>query len=1208
MTKNAPDKIWIGRAIRGFIFVVVVLLLGVSAIAQTTRGSLTGSVVDAKGSLVPDASITITNTNTGEIAKTVTDKRGGFVFPALLPTVYSVLVEKSGFKSYEKVDVNVTGNVALSLGQIALEVGSATERVEVHAEGQMLETESAAHGTSIVGEQLTNVEVNGRSFLSLLRTVPGAYTDGDFSVASNQTGNIYVNGSRGVQFNVTLNGASNLDTGNDSKMFATVGLESIQEFRVLTSSFQAEYGRTAGANLSVVTKSGSRAFHGEGYTYYRDRGLNANNWFSKASRAPRSQYHYTYEGYNIGGPLFIPNHFGAKRDKLFFFWSDEYQQQLIPEGVHKVTLPTALEASGDFSASVDQNGKPIVIKDYTNVVGGVSQPFAGNKIPLGKQYAPGMALLKWLSAIPTSPDGKAGQTVSGQKGYNYQSQISDSEPRHEGLLRVDYNANSRWHIYGSLAKLFHDTLQSEYCPATYSLCPNVPIAEIGYVHPGYVLTFNATAVLSSTMVNETTFDIGHHPVTVTPNNPNAFTQATTGVSLATLYAPYENWIPNVGFGGSTIGNSVNFNTGGGAWTPFATWNSTYEFIDNLSKQLRAHSLKTGVYFMRAAKNQTAYALTGGSYNFGDSANNSYDTGFGFSNAAVGTFSSFQQANSPNSAVNGQYRFTNAEFYFQDTWHATSRLVLDYGIRAYYIQPQYDRGYQTSNFLPSLYNQSQAVRLYKEENANGKKVSYDPLTGQTVSISLNDDIVPNSGNVLNGVVQSQRGINKYLMKSPGLLWAPRLGMTFDPTGHQDVIIRAGGGLFYDRYQGNEIFNLIANPPALESPTVYNGLATGLAASGGYLGANGFTAIDTNGKVPRTASYSFGIQAKLPLAVVVDASYVGASSRNLIQGLNLNPVPMGADLKVANQDPTKSSSVPGSNAWDSQQLRQYWGFGDITQEHFGGTSNYNSGQLTVNRRFANGLFLNLSYVFSKCLDTGSADGNGVRFDGLTRIAQYGPCDFNIPQNLTFNYVYPLPLQKLAFDHSNAVTKAVLGGWQLSGITIFRNGTPITPGFSVGGANTSSAFTGSTSQSARVKLVGKPQAGTSSSPWNRLNFAAFAMPTPATNPNMATGTDGTLGTLGFDSPRNYIVGPGVNNFDATLEKDTVIREGLKLQLRMDAFNVFNHTQFSGLNSTISFTSITNPTVSSSPASLSNLGGFGGVSGARSPRICQIVARLVF
>jgi hypothetical protein len=1134
-------------------------------------GSLTGSVVDAKGALVPNASITVTNISTGGTAKTVTSKQGDFVFPSLMPSVYSVLVEKAGFKTYEKMDVNVNANVSLSLGVISLEVGAASERVEVHAEGQLLETESAAHGTAIVGEQLQNIEVNGRSFLSLLRTVPGAYTDGDFSIANNQTGNIYVNGSRGVQFNVTLNGASNLDTGNDSKMFATVGLESIQEFRVLTSNFQAEYGRTAGANLSVVTKSGSRDFHGETYWYYRDRGLNANNWYNKAYPSavlPRPQYHYNYEGYNIGGPVFIPNHFASKHDKLFFFWSDEYQQQLIPEGAHKVTLPTALEASGDFSQSVNQNNylgetnqQTVQILDYTNVVNGVKQPFQGGKIPLTQQYAPGMALLKWLNNIPNSPDGKLGKVVTNTKGFNYQSQISDSEPRHEGLLRVDYNPSANWHIYGSLAKLFSDTLQSEYCPSTYSLCPNVPIGEIGYVHPGYVLTFNATVVLSPTMVNETTFDIGHHPVTVAPNNPNAFTQATTGVSLATLYAPYENWIPNVGFGGSQIGNSVNFNTGGGAWTPFSTWNSTVEFIDNLSKQLRAHSIKTGVYVMRGAKNQTAYALTGGSYNFGDSANNPYDTGFGFANAAIGTFSSFQQANSPNAAVNGQYRFTNAEFYVQDTWHVTPRLVLDYGIRSYYIQPQYDRGYQTSNFLPSRYDQNQAVRLFKEESLNGTKVAYDPVTGQTVSISLNDNIVPNSGNITNGIVQSQRGINKYLMDSPGLLWAPRLGMTFDPTGHSSMVLRAGGGLFYDRYQGNEIFNLIANPPALESPTVYNGLATGLATSGGYFGANGLTAIDTNGKVPRTASYSLGIQSKLPFAVVVDASYVGATSRNLIQGLNLNPVAMGADLKVVNQDPLKTSSVPGSNAWDSQQLRQYMGYGDITQEHFGGTSNYNSGQLTVNRRFASGLFLNLSYVFSKCLDTGSADGNGVRFDGLTRIAQYGPCDFNIRQNLTFNYVYPLPLQKLAFDHSNAVTKAVLGGWQLSGITIFRNGTPVTPGFSVNGANTNAAFTGSTSQSARVKLVGDPHAGTSSSPFNRLNWSAFAMPTPATAPNMATHTDGTIGTLGFDSPRNYIVGPGVNNFDATLEKETPIREGMKLQLRLDAFNVFNHTQFSGL-----------------------------------------------
>src|ERR1035438_4606989 len=342
--KYTPDSIHIGRAICGFIFALVVLILGVSANAQTIMGSLSGSVLDANGALVPDASITITNTSTGQIAKTTSGQQGEFIFPSLLPSVYSVRIEKSGFKSYEATNVNVTANAALSLGVVSLEVGSASEKVEVHAEGQLIETESAAQGTAITGAQLHNIEVNGDSFLSLMRTVPGFYGDGNFAIDNNQTGNIYVNGSRGTQFNITMNGASNIDIGSGTKTFSTIGLESVQEFRVLTSNFQAEYGRTSGANISVVTKSGSREFHGEAFTDFRDRGLNANNWYSKMSGAPRAQYHYTYEGYMLGGPVAIPNHFTPLRDKLFFFWSDEYQQQLIPEGLDRVTLPTALEA------------------------------------------------------------------------------------------------------------------------------------------------------------------------------------------------------------------------------------------------------------------------------------------------------------------------------------------------------------------------------------------------------------------------------------------------------------------------------------------------------------------------------------------------------------------------------------------------------------------------------------------------------------------------------------------------------------------------------------------------------------------------------------------------------------------------------------------------------------------------------------------------
>ena len=1149
--------------------------------AQTTAGSISGSIVDPSKGGIPHAAVTIKNTATNATYQTVSDSQGGFVFPVVLPGTYTLDVQSPGFKKFEQSSIVLNANSALNVGTLQLQVGQIVQTVEVTAQGEQLQTDTAERSESIVGTQLHNVEVNGRSPLFMLRLIPGVYSPNDYSQSNVNFGSNYINGSRSNQANVTLNGAGNVDTGSNGSSLVTVSLDSLQEFQILTSNYQAQYGRSAGGQISMVTKSGSQQFHGSGYEYFRDKGLNANNWINNRTGLPVQQYHYNDYGFTVGGPIYIPGKFNRNKDKLFFFFSNEWQHQLVPETQRRVTVPTALERQGDFSQSVDKNGNPVVIKNpFAN-----GTPFAGNVIPQNLLSSAGLNVLK-IYPLPND-------LSVANKGFNYQSQISDQEPRLEDLVRIDYNATSKWRFFGTYV-LNHQNDVSSY--GSFVLGSNIPIVPISDNRPGHMLTLSGTTIISPTTTNEATFDIGHNQINIDPTTKGGMTRASLNLTgLNTLYAPNADYIPSFSFNGTRIANSPSFNT---ADAPFYNYNTTIEFIDNFSKIWRQHTIKAGAYVQRSRKDQTSFAAANGSINFGDDANNPLDSGFGWANAALGIFDSFTQA---SKYATGMYRYTNAEAYLQDTWKVNSRLTLDYGIRLSWIQPQFDASLQTSNFLPNRWDPSQQPRLYYPTlDASGKRVAIDPVTGQVLPAVAIGTIVPNSGNLLNGVFQAGHGISKYLTASPGILPAPRFGLTYDLTGHQNVVLHAGGGVFYDRYQGNEIFSELQNPPTTFVPNVYYGQLANLSLNNAVLGPSSLQALSYPGNVPTVYNYSAGIETKLPWALTLDTSYVGSLSRHLILLRNLNAIPYGATFLPQNQDPTQvaahPTALPGSNALPSQFLVPYTGYSSSIAEHdFGGNSNYNALQVNLNRRFAKGLFFGVAYTWSKCMDVGDSDGTYQRIDQYNRYANYGRCGFDVTQNFAVNYVYGLPNVPQAI--SNKFTRAVFDNWQISGFTSFISGTPVGIGFSIPNVG-NPQLTGSYTEGARVALSGQAVATGSASPYTRINPGAFIPP--------------AVGSIGLDSPRYMLTGPGVNDWDMSLLKNIPIRESMSLQLRLDAFNVFNHTQFSGYESTVNFAGLNNPAVTNLPfnsaGQLVNLFGFGTVSGVRSPRILLLAARFFF
>jgi hypothetical protein len=407
-----------------------------------------------------------------------------------------------------------------------------------------------------------------------------------------------------------------------------------------------------------------------------------------------------------------------------------------------------------------------------------------------------------------------------------------------------------------------------------------------------------------------------------------------------------------------------------------------------------------------------------------------------------------------------------------------------------------------------------------------------------------------------------------------------------------VIRTGGGVFYDRLQGNEVFDMLTNPPTTFAPTLVNDLLSNLDPKNIQIGPSGLNAFSYDGKVPVVYNYSFGVQARLAESMVLDVSYVGNLSRHQLQRTNFNAIPYGATFLAKNQDPTKNSSLLGSAALDKVYLAPYQGYGDITVHQFGGTSNYNSLQTSLTRRFAKNLEFGANWTWARALGTSDDRGNFNRIDGNTRLANYALLAFNRQHTFQLYYTYTLP----SMFRTNKTMHMIADGWQLSGNTTFQTGGPFSPGFSISGVANQN-ITGSYTEGARLALIGQPNTG-SDDPYNRLNPAAFAAP--------------KVGSVGLEAPRNYLINPGINNWNISVQKEFKATERVRLQLRGDAFNAFNHTQFSGINSTLNISALTNGTFTNlylnANGTVNNKNGFGTVSGARDPRNMQFLVRVQF
>jgi hypothetical protein len=1112
------------------ILICVGLLAGTIS-AQNVTASLNGTVRDSSGARIVGANVTVSNQNTNATRQLSSNAEGYFAFPDLLIGTYTLSVEIKGFKTYKQQDIALTAGQIRSLGDLLLSVGELTESVTVEASVAAVDLASGEKAGVITSADLENTALRGRDYLDMLRLQPGVVDESEGREAPGPDGirNIYINGARENQKNITIDGVTSMDTGSNSTTHTAPTINTIAEVKVLTSNYQAEFGRAVGGTIIVTTKGGSKRYFGTGSWSHRHEEFNANNFFNNQKSIQNPPYRFNLAGWSFGGPLWPKNRSSAK---LFFVASQEYMRQKVNYPVQSVRMPTVLERDGDFSQTVDLNGNRAPVYDPYATPTAV---FPNNVVPKDRQDPIGRAILNMFPKPNfVDPDPLRARQ------WNYVTSLSGSYPRRQDMVRVDYNPG-QWMIY---ARYTQDI--DEQHP-TYGVwingSVNYDLTPLTFRQPGKGFTMNLSRPIGNGWQTQTILGYSMNRLTSSADQPEKIDKKALGINLP-QWRPELNplgIIPNMTFG--VPGTSPNPSLSNSM--PYKNVNHIFNVTQNISKVRGTHYIRGGFYIERARKDQLQGTATRGSINFGDDSNNPLRTRYGFASALMGIMTSYSES---TSAPYGFYRFWNSEWYIQDNWRISRKLTIDYGLRFYHDLPQEESRGQTAAFAPGLWSGKNApVLITSGRNAAGTRVGVDPITGQQYNVAFIGTFAPGHGDPANGmIVAGANGFPKSLYTAPGLMLGPRVGFAYDPSGKGKTAIRGGFGIFFDRVQGNPTMNMIVNPPTSFSPTLYYSTFNDLAVSAGSALLAPSTISNSlygRGTIPQSYQYSLGIQQQVGRYTKAEIGYVGNFGRHLLWQRNINPVPIGAqflNLNPQNRDAT-TNAVFANNF-----LRPYVGYGDIFEYEWGATSNYNSLQSTLTTRLRGGFDLRAVYTWGKALGAANSDTAQMHPFFDPRAWNYGRLSYNRDHVLTFTPNWRMPKSILP---QNKFLRAPMENWSVYVTGQYQSGQPYKPGFSTtDGEN----------------MTGTPSAGASML-W--LGGDQFMRPgMPRVSGSIEEAYWGNAGAGIMDRP-------GFFNLDARLQRRfNLYGEKKTLDLRLEAFNVLNHTQFSNIDTTARFDNLGN------------------------------------
>ena len=1122
-------------------------------------GALLGTVTDPKGAAVPMAQVTATETSTSSRRTITTDGQGFYSFQNLAVGRYDLQIEATGFKPLRRtgVAIDVDSKVVVDA---SLTIGERSESVNVSESAAHVETVDTQMGQVITGQQMTAVPLNGRSFTDLLALQSGVVpvtsltsdTTQDVGVSAFSPsgdlnpGTISINGQREFANSFVLNGS---DVEEDVNMGAAIvpNLDSIAEFRILTSNFDAEYGEFSGGQIEVVTKSGTNAFHGGLFEFLRNTDLDARNYFSPT----RGAFNQNQFGATLGGPI--------RKNSLFFF--ADYQGTRLTQGIDtgEIPVPTLAERAGDFGSFSGPVGN--LANLLSRELGYTVSPqeplnavFPGGVIPQRLWSAPAQHLLQYIP-VPNDPNGTFATSA-------YNETLNDNK----GAYRLD--ATTRWGM-----------LSAYYFLDGWSQNNPYPVAQGGANVPGFnalnsgralLLALGDTKTLGATAVNEFHFSVLRDATDL--GQPMGGVGATlasqgfvTGANTPGIVplSPSSEGVESVDFNNFSIGTNTN---------ELRQVNNTFQWRDNFSKVWGTHTLTAGGEIHYDQVNTNPIAQLNGNFIFFGS-----ETGVDFADFLLGVPSQYNQ--SQLQAFYGRNRY--AGLYAQDSWRVRKDLTLNYGLRWDRIEPWYEKYNQVATFAP------------------GRQSIVFP--GAPAGILFPGD----------------PGVPRTLAPPGDLDFAPRAGLAWSP-GNGKTSVRASYGMFYTAIEALTIGISSANapygttytspaPPLFSTPfiTAANGqnvgqyfpvqlapLNTSASRPDDSLNWSRFEPISgmpnyaMNNKIPYTEEYMLSIEHALGNNSVLSATYVGTQAHHLLVLDEANPGNPALCLQLSNpanlapgQTPcgpfNESSVFVTASGQTINGTRGPLGanFGSDTIETTIGNSSYNSLQVTL-RHTSGPLQLLAAYTYSKSLDESSNLGEEV--NPLNPSLSRALSAFDITQNFVVSYTYQLPVARL-FHTANRWTQ----GWELSGITRFSTGLPVTlvnyGDNSLLGAEPNG-----------INNYGVDEPDVAPGPLNLNRNPRNGQPYF----NAALFSQNALGTPG-DASRRYFHGPGMENFDMAILKNLRLSESKTLQFRIEGFNVFNHAQFFGPQAV-------NGNISSAT--------FGQAVSAAAPRLVQAGAKFVF